>query len=205
MLGAPSMFPDRMHVLAFIFLNSGGGYHWNKNGTPGCIYGMPEETNTMNLKDIKGLLADMNAKDKEYGASSSSGYRRAELELELLTLKHRTKNIDVYASASERGKKWRPETLFGASFGGLEGTLIGNLPNKVQKEWAFAADDLATAALVSLRDAKAAGSPYLNHDVLINRLGDALSTLEPITHRRANMAKVIRLLQYPEGSAGPTL
>ena len=193
MLGAPGLFPTRMSVLSFIFLNSGGGYHWSKKGEPDCIYGMPKPAEKMNMADLNELIACTKETGITVGIPEKMNFQLAELKLQKLRLKHVADNIELYAqhpSDAHANVKISDIPILSTN-SNLAGTLLGALdePKKLDKDWAEAADEVAWACLKAVKTATADGSLPPQMKQMEASLSNALVILEPITHRRANMAK----------------
>lgn len=198
MLGAPSIFPTRLSVLSFIFLNSGGGYHWNKKGEADCIYGMPKPTDTMNMADLNEQMASAKKRGEEQQTSPNMNFQLAELKLEKIKRKHVAEHIELYSQRSDIFAKVSMSDMSMLSMtSDLAGTLFGTLyePKKLNKEWANAADEVASACLKAVRAAKADGSLPPHMKTMEASLVKALDTLEPITHRRENTAKAALSIQ----------
>lgn len=201
MLGSPGLFPNRMAVLSFIFLNAGGGYFWNKKGEADCVYGMPKPTDKMDMKDLNERMVQA----REYGADRSPplldnmNFQLAQMKLEKLQRKHVADHIELYATEKTGmfSKTKISDVSMLAVIYSLNGTLLGTLeePKKLDKEWAQAASEVAEACVQALKTAKAENTLPKGLEGLEARFTKALDTLEPITNSRANQAKVALALK----------
>lgn len=191
MLGSPSIFPNRLSVLSFIFLNAGGGYHWNNAGQADCIYGMPEPTATMRMEDLDERMADAKERAHE-DEPEHMNFQLAETKLHKMQRQHIADHIDLYATHQDVFAKMKLSDLTMLTLSSeLHGTLLGDIdqPKTLDKEWAMAASEVAHVALKAVREAKKDGELPQHMDKMEGALTKALDTLEPITHARENAAK----------------
>ena len=130
MLSSPSLFPNRLSVLTFVFLNAGGGYHWNTKGELGCIYGLPENVTAMAMDDLDKILAVTRADE------GKPSMREANLELQRLQRMHREKYIDLYAEerAMATGLSFHDVPMLSTVYD-LDGTLMSakGLPENLNR------------------------------------------------------------------------
>lgn len=212
MLSSPSLFPNRLSVLSFVFLNAGGGYHWTSKGELGCIYGLPQNTTVMAMDDLDKMLATVRA--REEGPSM----QEANLELQRLQRAHREKYIDLYADerVQATGLTFSDIPMLSTVYD-LDGTLMSakGLPENINKEWAVALGEVAHVCLTVLRKAKQDGTLPAPMVGLEAEFVATMDALEPITHAQANRAgAALRLKEIWDnlkmddavggGSTGPT-
>lgn len=198
MFGAPNVFPSRLSVLSFIFLNSGGGYYWNKKGEADCAYGMPTPATTMNMTDLNELMAMTRKSGAGRDQQEHMNFQLAELKLQKLQRKHIADHIDLYANNRNTFDDFSLSDVDPLSMtSNLSGTLLGSLSQvkKLNKDWAMAADEIATISLKAVKKAKADKTLPPHMKGMEAALVQALDTLEPVTHVRANTAKAALALK----------
>ena len=93
MFASSSLFPNRLRVLTFVFLNAGGGYRWDAQGELSCIYGLPTNVGTMAMDDLNQYLVEIRTR-----SGGQPTLQEANLELQQLQRAHRAKYIDLYAT-----------------------------------------------------------------------------------------------------------
>lgn len=192
MLSSPSLFPNRLSVLTFVFLNAGGGYHWNAKGELGCIYGLPENVPSMAMEDLDKILAQTRA------GTGAVSMHEANLELQRLQRAHREKYIDLYAEecVQATGLTFEDIPMLSTVYD-LDGTLMSSkgLPENLNKEWAVALGEVAQVCLTILRKAKKEGTLPAPMVGLEAEFAATMDALEPITHAQANSANAARRLK----------
>lgn len=196
MLGSPGLFPNRLAVLSFILLNAGGGYFWNEKGEADCIYGMPKPTDVMKMDDLDEHMAYARERgaDRDPPQPENMNLQLARMKLEKIQREHLAEHIELYATEKTGmfSKTKISDVAILSAISDLDGTLLGTLGDAkhLDKEWAFAASEVAEACVYALKTAKADNTLPNGLDGLEAELTAALDTLEPITNSRANKASV---------------
>lgn len=206
MLRSPMIFPNRWSVLEHIFLHIGTGYGWNRQGTVTSIYDkktpMPESIDMSDLDHEAQLAKESAERFKEFGASMSESDRCRSVELGMRRLQREYigANIDVYACNDIGGRGVNAKLLPSL----LASVPLGQVPTegKVNRDWALAADEVATKTLQflaqQLGDDKGASLPTWQRKQFLElqvQLKAAIDALEPVTKLRAGRQAVAKALQ----------
>ncbi len=214
MLQSPSIFPNRVSVLAHIFLFFGTGYEWTRAGTLASIYDdpnapMPSSIDMSDLDEQAQMLTQDAARNAErYPGESVDTSRQVDLGLARLTRAYVGEHIDVYASKNLAPKdSWLNHLSHIESF---QHTPLATIPKKVaklDKDWVTAADEVAFGLREALRQrydvvkttGALKGAPK-HLTAVYERLSEVLEQLEPVTQRKANAKRAQAILSRLMGS-----
>lgn len=209
MLRSPTIFPNRWRVLEHVFLHIGTGYGWTRQGTLASIYDkkepMPESMNMDDLDDEARSLEESLQRAKAFGVNESTVERHQLVELGMRRLQREyiAQHIDVYASFDIGGHAINARLLPSS----LDLVPLGQVPAnaKMNRDWALAADEVATKVLqfvgsqLNDRGDSLSTSQKKHFGELQEQLRAAIAALEPVTQLRAGRERVARMLQEMMG------